>query len=591
MNMTDLQRKNRFNKSLLSIFVSYYGPHKKLFFLDMACGLGIALIDLLFPWISRHALQVVLPEGRYRFFAIIVLAMVIAYTVRSVLQYIVTYWGHQMGVFMEADMRRDLFTHMSRMSFSFFDKHRTGNLLSRIVSDLFDITELAHHGPENILMAAITLIGSFILMLRIHWPLALVIIFMIPAIVYLTIRQRKRMADSSYRVKQSTGQINSTIESSISGAKTTQAFANEDVEISKFKVGNEDYQDAKKEFYKSMAVYQSGMEFMTSILNVIVIGLGGYFFAQGKITIVDLLAFTLYVNTFLKPIRNLVAFFEQFSKGMSGLERFAEIMRLDPEIQDEPYAQDIKVKGDILYKNVSFSYNPKDKDVSSVLQHVDLRVPEGQKVAIVGPSGAGKTTLCQLLPRFYEIQSGEITIGDHNIKELTLQSLRAQIGIVQQEVFIFASSILENIRYGRPDASFEEVVQAAKMADIHDFIMSLPEQYDTVVGERGTTLSGGQRQRVSIARIFLKNPPIMILDEATSALDTATEVKIQKALDDLAKGRTSLIIAHRLSTIRNADKIVYLDEQGIREEGSHEELMANNGPYKKLYEAQYQMNK
>lgn len=587
--MTDSARKKRFNKSYLNIFISYYKPHKGLFFLDMACAFGIALVDLIFPMVSRHALQEVLPTGNYRFFIVIILALLGAYVVRSVFQYIVTYWGHQMGVYMESDMRRDLFSHIAKLSFSFFDKHRTGTLLTRIVSDLFDITELAHHGPENIFIAGLTLIGAFILMLVIHWPLALILIIMTPAILWLTIRQRKQMQDSSYEVKQTTGQINSTIESSISGAKTAQAFTNEDYEISKFHKGNNDYQEAKRGFYRSMAVYQSGMEFMTSILNVLVIGIGGLFVARGTMTLVDLITFTLYVNAFINPIRKLVAFFEQYTKGMSGLQRFVEIMRIDPEIEDKPHAKDITLTGDINYKNISFTYDPEDKDNHTVLQKLNLLVPEGQKVAIVGPSGSGKTTLCQLLPRFYEIQSGQIEIGGVDIHDVTLQSLRAQIGIVQQEVFIFASTILDNIRYGKPDATYEEIIEAARMADIHEFIMSLPHQYDTIVGERGTTLSGGQRQRISIARIFLKNPPIMILDEATSSLDTATEVKIQTALDRLAVGRTSLIIAHRLSTIRNADKIVYLDQSGIREEGSHEELMAHDGPYKKLYEVQYEM--
>lgn len=585
--MSDSERRKRFNQSYLRIFTSYYGPHKLLFILDLTCAFGIAMVDLLFPMLSRYALQEVLPSGNYRFFIMIIIGLLLAYLLRSVFQYIVTYWGHQMGVYMESDMRRDLFVHISEMSYSFFDKNRTGQLLSRIVSDLFDITELAHHGPENIFIAVITLIGAFGLMLTIHWKLALIIMLMVPAIVWLTIRQRKRMQDASIAVKESTAVINTTIESSISGAKTTQAFTNEDYEISKFHYGNNLYQESKRSFYKNMAIYQSGMEFMTAILNVLVIGIGGLYVAQGSMSLVDLITFTLYVNAFLNPINKLVAFFEQYTKGMSGLERFVEIMRIDPEIEDKPNAKDTKLKGDIHYQNVSFSYDPEGEVSQNILSNLNLHIPEGQKVAIVGPSGSGKTTLCQILPRFYDIQSGSISVGGIDISDVTLQSLREQIGIVQQEVFIFASTILDNIRYGKPDATYEEVIEAAKLADIHNFIMSLPQQYETVVGERGTTLSGGQRQRVSIARIFLKNPPIMILDEATSALDTATEVKIQAALDRLAVGRTSLIIAHRLSTIRNADKIVYLDQNGIQEEGSHEFLMAQDGPYKRLYEVQY----
>lgn len=586
--MTQQERQQRFSKPLLRIFISYYGPHSKLFFLDLFCALGIAIVDLLFPMVSRFALQDLLPQGMYRQFTLLIFGLVAAYVVRSVLMYIVTYWGHLMGVRMEADMRRDLFTHISHMSYRFYDNNRTGSLLSRIVSDLFDIVELAHHGPEDLFIAGITLVGSFILMLRIRWQLALLLIFVVPFIVLLTIRQRKRMSDTSVQVKETTAQINSDIESSISGARTAQAFTNEKFEVKKFNRGNNAYTKAKDGYYHSMATYQSGMEFMTSILNIMVIGVGGYFVAKGEMDLVDLIAFTLYVNSFLSPIRKLVFFFEQYTKGMAGLERFVELMRNDPEIIDSPSASDVQpLDGDVVYQNVTFTYNPEGDENSTILHNLSLTVPEGHKVAIVGPSGSGKTTLCQLLPRFYQITGGAITIGGHDIKDITLKSLRAQIGIVQQEVFIFADTILENIRYGRPDATFEEVVAAAKLAEIDDFIHQLPDGYNTIVGERGTTLSGGQRQRVSIARIFLKNPRIMILDEATSALDTATEVRIQRALDTLAQGRTSLIIAHRLSTIRNADTIVYLDQEGIREQGSHAELMAQNGPYRQLYEAQY----
>lgn len=588
--MTESERQNRFSKSYLSIFASYFVPHRKLFFLDLACALGIALVDLSFPIVSRYALQNYLPNKMFREFAIVIIAMVFIYLLRSGLQYIVTFWGHLMGVRMEADMRQDLFSHLSQMSFRFYDNNRTGTLLSRIVSDLFDITELAHHGPEDLFIATVTLLGSFIFMLHIRWQLALLLILMIPFIVLLTMRQRRHMADSSKNVKVTTGQINADIESSISGARTAQAFTNEKFEIKKFTRGNNAYRDAKRGFYHSMAIYQTGMEFMTSILNVMVIGVGGYFVSQGQMDLVDLITFNLYVNAFLVPIRKLVAFFEQYTKGMAGLERFTDLMRIEPEIEDSPDAKEIyPLTGDIVYDDVTFSYNPEDSKDQTVLRNLSLTIPQGKKVAIVGPSGSGKTTLCQLLPRFYEVQDGRITVGGHDIKDLTLRSLRAQIGIVQQDVFIFADTILENIRYGRPDASYEEVIAAAKLADIDDFIRTLPDGYDTVVGERGTTLSGGQRQRVSIARIFLKNPPIMILDEATSALDTATEVRIQKALDDLAAGRTSLIIAHRLSTIRNADMIVYLDNNGIQEKGSHDELMKNNGPYRRLYEAQYKV--
>lgn len=586
--MTQEERRQRFNKPLLSIFISYYGPHRKLFFIDMVCALGIAIVDLVFPMASRYALQELLPKALFRQFTLVIIGFLIAYLIRSGLQYVVTHWGHVMGVRMEADMRRDLFTHISQLSHGFYDNNRTGSLLSRIVSDLFDISELAHHGPEDLFISSITLTGSFILMLRIRWQLALLIILVIPFIILLTIRQRKRMAASSLQVKKTTAQINSDIESSISGVRTAQAFTNEKFEVKKFNRGNDAYTNAKDDFYRSMATYLSGMEFMTSILHIMVIGVGGYFVSQGKMDLVDLIAFTLYVNAFTTPIRKLVAFFEQYTKGMAGLERFVQLMREEPEIIDDQNAIDVyPLNGDVKYDNITFAYDSDGEEDSIILSDLSLEIPEGKKVAIVGPSGSGKTTLCQLLPRFYQISDGKITIGDHDIEDITLKSLRAQIGIVQQEVFIFADTILENIRYGRPNASFEEVVYAAKLAEIDDFIHQLPNGYDTIVGERGTTLSGGQRQRISIARIFLKNPRIMILDEATSALDTATEVRIQRALDTLSQGRTSLIIAHRLSTIRNADTIVYLDQEGILEQGSHEELMANNGPYRELYQVQY----
>lgn len=573
---------SRFHEqSKLSLFVGYYKPHLKLLILDLFCAVGIAVVDLSFPMITRFSLQTLLPASEYRFFIMLMIGLVLAFLVRAGLQYIVTYYGHLLGVRMEADMRKELFGHLQTLSFRFYDQNRTGKLMSRVISDLFEIVELAHHGPEDLLISTLTLIGSFIAMLLIRWELALILLIMIPVIVLITIFSRKNMAKASRAVKARTADINADLENSISGVRVAKAFTNEDYEVEKFDRGNNKYRDAKRGYYKAMAIFSGGMEFSTSLLNIIVIAAGAFFVYNETMTVTDMLTFILYVNTFLSPIRKLVAFFEQYTNGMAGFERFVELMQIKPDIDDAVDAVElIDVQGDIQFVDVSFAYS----DEHPVLEHVNLTVPAGRKVALVGPSGGGKTTLCNLIPRFYEIDAGAITVDGHDVRDLKLKSLRQNVGIVQQDVFLFASSIKENIRYGRPDASDEEIVDAAKKAEIHDFILGLPQGYDTEVGERGTKLSGGQKQRISIARIFLKNPPIIILDEATSALDTATEIKIQQALDTLAKGRTSLIIAHRLSTIRNADLIVYIDDEGIRERGSHDELLAQGGRYKELYE-------
>ena len=582
----DMDRGKFSSARKLPIFFSYYRPHWRLFALDLSCALGISLVDLSFPLVTRYSIQTLLPERAYVLFALVLGASFLAFAVRALLQYVVTYWGHLLGVRMETDMRRDLFTHLQKLSFSFYDKTRTGHLMSRILSDLFEIVELAHHGPEDLFIATITLVGSFIAMLLIRWQLALVLIVVVPAIVSLTIRQRKAMSAASLSVKQRTATINAGIESSISGIRVAQAFTNEDYEIEKFLKGNELYKDAKKVFYKAMGVFQCGMEFATSILNVIVIALGGFFIARGMMDLADLIAFTLFVNTFLQPIRKLVAFFEQYTTGMAGFERFVELMRVEPEIEDRKGARElIRVRGEIELHDVSFSYAQE----APVLRHVDLKVSAGRTLALVGPSGGGKSTLCQLIPRFYEIDSGSITIDGIDVRDVSLASLRESIGIVQQDVFLFADTIKENIRYGKVDASDEEIVEAAKRADIHEFIEGLPQGYDTEVGERGVTLSGGQKQRISIARVFLKDPPILILDEATSALDTTTEIHIQRALEALAAGRTSLIIAHRLSTIRDADEIAFIDSAGIVERGDHAQLLAAKGRYATLYGAQFNL--
>lgn len=571
-------------KSKLAIFVEYYKPHWKLFLLDLTCAFGIALIDLAFPLVSRYSLQQLIPNRAWAAFVTVIGLSALAFAFRGFLQFIVTYWGHTLGVKMETDIRRDLFVHLQKLSFRFYDRTRTGHLMSRVVSDLFEIVELAHHGPEDLFISIVTFAGAFLVMLTIYWPLALILAAVIPLIIVFTVRRRLALSRTSLEVKKKTAGINADLESSISGIRVTRAFANEDFEIEKFLDGNVLYREARGEYYKAMGVFHGGMEFATSALNVLVIGAGGWFVMRGSMDYADLIAFTLYVNAFLQPIKKIVSFFEQYTTGMAGFERFVELMGVEPEISDRKDAVELgEVRGDIALRDLSFAY---DNEVV-VLRHIDLEIGAGRKIALVGPSGGGKSTLCRLIPRFYEIAEGSITIDGVDIRNIKLASLRANIGIVQQDVFLFADTIRENIRYGKLDATDEEIVEAAKRAHIHGFIETLPEGYETNVGERGVLLSGGQQQRVSIARIFLKNPPILILDEATSALDTGTELLIQRSLEELSRGRTSLVIAHRLSTIMNADEIVYLDDEGIRERGTHAELLAAGGSYAALYEAQF----
>jgi ATP-binding cassette subfamily B protein len=456
--------------------------------------------------------------------------------------------------------------------------------MARVTTDLFEITELAHHGPEDLFISFLTLAGSFVLLLFIRWEMALVLFIVVPVLLFHTIRSRRRMMRVSKKVKERTAEINASLESSISGVRAARAFTNESYETLKFRGGNENFKSAKKTYYKTMAVFQSRLEFILQILNVIVIAVGGILIMRGSMTLAELIACNLFAAAFLSPIRRLANFVEQYTTGMAGFGRFAEIMRIEPDIKDREGAVALdRVRGNIEYKNVTFSYN---NDVT-VLKNINLSVPAGSTYALVGPSGGGKTSLCHLLPRFYEIREGSITIDGFDIRDLTLESLRRNIGIVQQEVFLFAGTVRENIGYGRIGASDEEIIEAAKRAEIHDDIMKMPEAYDTVVGERGITLSGGQKQRVSIARIFLKNPPVLILDEATSALDSATEIRIQRSLEELSRGRTTLVIAHRLSTVRHADRIIVIDDVGIRQEGAHEELMRQGGLYAELYTAQF----
>ena len=573
----------RFQRGYVPIFLSYYKPHMKLFILDMCCALGIALVDLAFPWASRQALNELLPQSLYAAFFTVMGILLAAYALRSVMYFIVTYWGHMMGVRIEADIRRDLFSHMQDLSFSFYDKNRTGQLMSRATTDLFEITELAHHGPEDLFISAVTLIGALCMMVAIQWKLALIVFAVVPIFVGFTIIQRRRMMKASVRQKQTMAGINGQLESAISGMRTAKAFASEGQEEEKFRAANEQFKGAKRDYYKAMATYHAGLEFALPAMNVLTVAAGGFFIMRGEMDFVDLVTFTLYISTFLTPVRKLAAFVEQFLNGMAGFKRFVELMRVEPAVKDAPDAREMEAaKGDILVDDVSFHYD----GGPAVLDHVSIHIPQGETVAVVGPSGGGKYTLCQLVPRFYDVTGGRILVDGQDVREVTQRSLRYNIGIVQQDVFLFAGTILDNIRYGRPDAGEAEVIEAARRAEIYDDIMSMPEGFHTYVGERGVMLSGGQKQRVSIARIFLKNPPILILDEATSALDSVTEARIQSAFDELAKGRTTLIIAHRLSTIRSANRIIVVDENHILEEGTHEELLAAGGEYAQLYNAQ-----
>ena len=573
----------RFQRGYVPIFLSYYKPHMKLFILDMCCALGIALVDLAFPAASRQALNELLPKNLYAAFFAVMAILLAAYALRSVMYFIVTYWGHMMGVRIEADIRRDLFSHMQDLSFSFYDKNRTGQLMSRATTDLFEITELAHHGPEDLFISAVTLIGALCMMVAIQWKLALIVFAVVPIFVGFTIIQRRRMMKASVRQKQTMAGINGQLESAISGMRTAKAFASEGQEEEKFRAANEQFKGAKRDYYKAMATYHAGLEFALPAMNVLTVAAGGFFIMRGEMDFVDLVTFTLYISTFLTPVRKLAAFVEQFLNGMAGFKRFVELMRVEPAVKDAPDAREMEAaKGDILVDDVSFHYD----GGPAVLDHVSIHIPQGETVAVVGPSGGGKSTLCQLVPRFYDVTGGRILVDGQDVREVTQRSLRYNIGIVQQDVFLFAGTILDNIRYGRPDAGEAEVIEAARRAEIYDDIMSMPEGFHTYVGERGVMLSGGQKQRVSIARIFLKNPPILILDEATSALDSVTEARIQSAFDELAKGRTTLIIAHRLSTIRSANRIIVVDENHILEEGTHEELLAAGGEYAQLYNAQ-----
>lgn len=562
---------------------SFFKPHRGIFILDMCCAVLVAAIDLAFPLVSRNAMYEMLPDKMYQTFFTVMAIVAVSYVLRSVCNYIMTYWGHTFGVRVEADIREALFCHLQDLDFEFYDVNRTGKLMNRLTGDLFEITELAHHGPEDLLISVLTIVGALGFMFSIEWRLALVVAIIIPIFLLVVMVCRRSMADASVKVKEKMAAINADIESCISGMRTSKAFANEEVDQERFEKSNDRFKNSKGIYYKAMGMFNASLEFFMCIMPVAVITFGGWQIMQGRMNYVDLITFNLYISTFITPIRKLSNFAEIFTNGTAGLKRFDEIMRIQPAVKEREDAKDMEIKeGQIDIDDVSFSYD----EHTEVLTHVTLHIEPGQKVAVVGHSGGGKTTLCQLVPRFYDVTEGSIRIDGTDIRSVKKRSLRDNIGIVQQDVFMFADTILENIRYGKPDASYAEVVKAAKEAEIFDDIMEMPDQFNTYIGERGTMLSGGQKQRIAIARIFLKNPKILILDEATSALDTITESKIQESFDELTKGRTTLVIAHRLATVRNADRIVLIDEGKIQESGTHEELMRKGGKYAQLYRTQ-----
>lgn len=569
-------------------FIKYYGPYKAVFFFDLLCAAFISLVDLAFPQILRVLTRTLFLEDSSIIFQklpIIGIILLLFYIIQALCKYYVSCQGHIMGAKMERDMRKELFEHYENLSFSYYDNNNTGQMMSRLVSDLFDISEFAHHGPENLFISVVKIIGSFIFLFIIQWKLALILVFVVFFMIFFSTKQNKRMQATFLDNRKKIGNINATLQDSLAGIRIVQSFANEDIERRKFHKGNEEFLVSKQDNYRAMGTFQGGNTFFQGLMYLITLIAGGCFIALGDMSPEDLAMYALYIGIFISPIQILVELTEMMQKGLSGFRRFLDIVETKPEIIDSDSAVPISnPNGNILYDDVSFSYENNE----IVLNHINFEIKSGKSIALVGPSGGGKTTICSLLPRFYNITGGKITIGGQDIRDITLESLRNSIGLVQQDVYLFGGTVKENIAYGKPDASFEEIVDAAKKANIHDFIMDLPDGYDTFVGERGTRLSGGQKQRISIARVFLKNPPILILDEATSALDNESERHIQKSLEVLSKNRTTITIAHRLSTIKNADEILVIDQHTVKERGSHKELMKQNGIYARYYQMQFE---
>lgn len=570
-------------KHLLKRFLYYYRPHRKIFYADMAASMLLSLIGIIYPIITRKMLNDFIPDRNYRFVVLFGIMLLGAYFIKMLLNYFVQYYGHVMGVRMQAQMRSDMFNKLETLPFGFFDNNETGKIMSRMTNDLMDISELAHHGPENLIISTASVIIAFIYLSTVNIYLALVSFICVPFLIGISASLRKKMRKAFMDSRTSIAEINASLESSISGIRVTKSFNNSAEERKKFEIGNKKFVAARKDAYKAMGQFHSGNTFVTDIFNVVVLIVGGLFLYKGKINLGDYSAFIISINMFVYPVLNLIGFMEQYQNGVTGFERFTDIMDAEPEKDSENAVDAGVLSGQIEFKNVSYAYDGEN----DVLENVNFTVNKGEKFALVGPSGGGKTTICHLIPHFYNVTDGEIFIDGKEIHTLTMESLRRNIGIVQQDVYLFNSSVKDNILYGRLGASDEEVIEAAKKASIHDYIMSLPKGYDTQIGERGVRLSGGQKQRLSIARVFLKNPPILILDEATSALDNSTEILIQKALDSLCEGRTTLIVAHRLSTVKSADKIAVIDDGKIKEYGTHEELLSENGIYSELYKLQF----
>ena len=573
---------------MLRRFIRYYRPHKKLLALDLLASLLISIIGMVYPIVTNKMLNEYIPQKMYTTIVIAGLIVLGLYILRMLLRYFVQYYGHLIGVGMQSQMRQDLFAHLQKLPFRFYDDHETGRIMTRMTSDLFEVCELAHHGPENLLISSVMIVLSFLYLLSIDWILTLIIFACVPILIFVTMHYRKRMRAAFDERRKSNATINAAVESSVTGIRVTKAYTNSQREVEKFRKGDVQFVEASKKVYHAMAMFQASTSFVTDIFNVFILIAGGLFLYAGRISFGDYSTFIVSVNLFTNPVNMLISFMEQYQNGVSGFGRFLEILDEEPE-QDAPDAQELKdVEGIIEFKNVTFQY----EKTKEVLKNVDLRLEKGRKLALVGPSGGGKTTLCHLLPNFYKLgpENGSILIDGTDIRQLTMDSLRRNIGIVQQDVFLFVGTIRDNILYGRPDATEEEIHESARRANIHDYIMTLEKGYDTEIGERGVKLSGGQKQRLSIARVFLKDPAILILDEATSALDNTTEVYIQQALDELCKGRTTLVVAHRLSTIRNADEIAVVINGQIAERGTHEELIAKNGTYNELYALQFRDN-
>jgi ATP-binding cassette, subfamily B, bacterial len=569
---------------LLREFFAFYKPYKRLFLLDFGSAIFVALLELAFPIGVNMMVDRLLPTENWNWIVTACILLFIVYGLSTVTQYIVTYWGHKLGINIERDMRKQLFEHIQKLSFRFFDNTKVGNLISRLTNDLFMIGEMAHHGPEDIFIALMTIAGALIIMFFINWPLALMTMLVVPILFWIVLYCNKKMTEASRRMNEDTADFSARIENTVGGIRVVQAFTNEAHEEDRFKVNNERYRLTKLLSYKIMALNLSVTYMLMRFIAVFQLVAGAWFIIQDRMSYGDLVAFILLTNVFFQPIQKIGAIIELYPKGIAGFQRYMDIMRLDPDVKDSPNAKEVgSLAGHIRYDNVSFGY----KQDSMILKDISFSINAGETVAFVGPSGAGKSTICSLLPRFYELNDGNITIDNVPIRDMTLSSLRSQIGIVQQDVYLFGGTIRENIAYGKLDASDEEIEDAVRRAQLTDFLTELPDGLDTVIGERGVMISGGQKQRISIARVFLKNPPILILDEATSALDTETEIKIQEALEELSEGRTTLVIAHRLATIKHADKIIMVTKQGISEEGKHSELLDRDGAYRRLYNAQF----